>query len=103
MAQLSAGVCLKLLQNGDTNQDLLEQEHIVQVLSVKSVSPDRFRVIFSDGIYYAQSMLATQMNHLATEKSIDKHTIIALEKLSFNIVQGRRSVVSQRAHTLGRS
>jgi replication factor A1 len=51
---------------------------------------DRYRVIFSDGDYYIQAMLATQLNEFIVNQSVTKNSIIRLSKLSVNQSQGKR-------------
>lgn len=52
----------------------------------------RLRVILSDGVYFIQSMLATQLNVHVDEKRLDKHTVIKLDQFVTNAVQGRKWV-----------
>lgn len=100
MTQLSAGVCQKL-QNADTgDDDLFTAGHTVQFLSIKQVTPaatassnpaqDRYRIIISDGEYFLQAMLATQLNTLVHDNSIGKNTVAVIEKLTCNFVQNKR-------------
>ncbi|KAH8830283.1 hypothetical protein DL96DRAFT_1592292 [Flagelloscypha sp. PMI_526] len=83
-----------LLSIDNSTEHLLDQEYTVQVLSLKLVSNagqiDRYRVIFSDGDYYIQAMLATQLNEFIVNQSVTKNSIIRLSKLSVNQSQGKR-------------
>jgi replication factor A1 len=95
---LSNGICT-LYQTADQGDpEVFAKEHILQVLSVKKVDPknpaasDRYRLIISDGIHFIQAMLATQHNNLVTSKAIDKNVVVAVDKCSCNIVQGKRLV-----------
>ncbi|KAI0822834.1 replication factor-a protein [Trametes gibbosa] len=54
---------------------------------------DRYRVIVSDGERFLQSMFATQLNHLVEEEQILKHTIVAIEKFTCNLVQGKKLLI----------
>ncbi|KZT62474.1 replication factor-a protein [Calocera cornea HHB12733] len=83
----------------------------LQILSVKQVNtgptgPPRMRVIISDGDYFTQAMLATQLNHL-TEKpegglaELDKNTVIRLEKFASNSVQNKRLIILLDLKVLG--
>lgn len=97
--QLSAGSC-KLLQNATPEDvDIFSSEHTVQLLSIKKVgnnpaapgsTPDRYRIIMSDGINYMQAMLATQLNEMVQQDLIRKNTVAILEKLTCNYVQDKR-------------
>ncbi|KZO95312.1 replication factor-a protein [Calocera viscosa TUFC12733] len=94
-------------------QDVPPEEYrpTLQVLSVKQVNtgptgPPRMRVIISDGEYFTQAMLATQLNHL-TEKpegglaELDKNTVIRLEKFASNSVQNKRLIILLDLTVLG--
>lgn len=48
------------------------------------------RIILSDGIHFIQSMLATQLNPLVEDKSLDKNVVIKLTQFVVNQVQGRK-------------
>src|SRR5271169_3817087 len=94
--QLSAGSC-QLLQNATPEDvDVFNTQHTVQFLSIKKVgnqvasTPDRYRIIMSDGIHYMQAMLATQLNGMVKENTIGKNTVAVLEKLTCNYVQDKR-------------
>ena len=95
--QLTAGSC-ELLQNA-TPEDVavFNTQHVMQFLSIKQVgqhpagsTPDRYRIIMSDGIQYMQAMLATQLNSMVQENAIGKNTVAVLEKLTCNYVQKKK-------------
>lgn len=96
MVQLTAGSCARLSQATPEDENLFDQEHTVQFLSIKKVNStnpngvDRYRIIMSDGIYFIQAMLATQLNNLVNENLIGKHTVAVVEKLTCNYVQEKR-------------
>jgi replication factor A1 len=84
------------------DQDIFNQEYVVQFLSLKKVGTtggdgrtgfDRYRIIMSDGTFYMQAMLATQLNSLVQENHITKGSIVVLEKLTCNYVQEKRCVL----------
>lgn len=97
--QLTAGVCSRL-NDVELSDDLTNSMPIVQILSVKKVgsvnssgaasTPDRYRIIVSDGESFLQSMLATQLNHFVDEGQINKNTICRLDKFTCNMVQEKR-------------
>lgn len=97
--QLSGGTLKQLLTSSDNDQELWEAGHTLQILSLKKIAnaregagPDRYRIIVSDGEHYAQSMLATQLSFMVDEGQLAKNTIIRVDKLTCNNVQGRRYV-----------
>jgi replication factor A1 len=95
--QLTAGSC-ELLQNATPEDiDVFNTQHVMQFLSIKQVgqhpagsTPDRYRIIMSDGIHYMQAMLATQLNGMVHENTIGKNTVAVLEKLTCNYVQKKK-------------
>ncbi|GKY95854.1 hypothetical protein MPSEU_000546000 [Mayamaea pseudoterrestris] len=72
----------------------------VQVLSVKPIpSPngDRFRLVISDGVYFINGMLATQLNELVGGPSgLQENCIVRLEEFMNNKVGGKIVVVVLR-------
>lgn len=50
------------------------------------------RLILSDGEYFMQAMLATQLNHLLTNDppAFEKNTVVKLITYACNVVQNRR-------------
>ena len=50
------------------------------------------RIILSDGNHFIQGMLATQLNHLVDDHTLDKNTVVKLKQFVTNAVQGRKSV-----------
>lgn len=95
---LTAGAC-QTLYFTEPPPDSSTLTPTLQVLSIKKINAqpgaatanvDRYRIILSDGNYFIQSMLATQMNHLVTNKDIDKNSVIKLNGFACNAVQNRR-------------
>ena len=77
---------------------------ILQVLNLKRVSAnsnasntssvnDRYRVVLSDGDVYANGMMATQINQLASEGIIQDNSIVEVSDFIVNQVQGRPVVI----------
>ncbi|ORY52620.1 replication factor-a protein [Rhizoclosmatium globosum] len=72
---------------------------VLQILNVKKMAaatpdtPDRFRVIVSDGYHAMQGMLATQLNALVLNESITKHSILRCDKILANDVGGKRILI----------
>jgi replication factor A1 len=99
MSQLSAGICPRLHASEPGDNELFGAGHTLQFLSIKQVKPnsttanpsiDRYRLIISDGEYFLQAMLATQLNSLVHEEKIGRNTVAVVEKLTCNYVQGKR-------------
>jgi replication factor A1 len=92
---LSVGCCEDMQKAFHTDDDVFLREHVVQFLSVKKVNSigpagDRYRLIISDGKYYIQAMLATQLNGLLETNQIKKFCVVVVERASSNFVQGKR-------------
>lgn len=98
--QLTAGICSRLDDLSNVDDDILNSRPTIQFLSIKKVPPttgvaatvDRYRIIISDGEHFLQAMLAVQLNHLIDEGEIKKHSIAVIEKFSCNLVQEKRYV-----------
>lgn len=96
--QLTAGICSRLNDLSNIDEDILNSKPTIQFLSFKKVPPttgvaanvDRYRIIISDGEHFLQAMLATQLNHLIEKEEIKKHSIVVIEKFSCNLVQDKR-------------
>lgn len=79
-----------------------DSKPILQVLNVKQVGGgERFRVIVSDGVHYAQGMLATQLNHLV--KSMPELCLIQVHRALVNQVQTKKVVILLNIVVLGPS
>ena len=68
----------------------------VQVIDIRKIAgsgTDRYRVIISDGRFYAQSMLTTQLNSLVEEDKLRKNAIVKLNEYICNNVQARKIVI----------
>ena len=81
--------------------DQMDAGYTVQILSIKKVTTpasrstgavDRFRVIISDGVHFAQAMLATQLNRLVLENHILRNTVVTIDKFTCNFVNEKRHV-----------
>lgn len=97
--QLTAGICERLNNATDTNEleALWSSEPTVQILSIKKVGPtsgpaatDRYRIIVSDGEFFLQAMMATQLNRFVEEGHVGKNTVVVIEKFTCNYVQEKK-------------
>ncbi|TIA87996.1 hypothetical protein E3P99_02842 [Wallemia hederae] len=79
---------------------------VVQVLQVKKATasqpnaPDRYRMVLSDGTYYMQAMLGTQLNHLPEQEVLIKNSIIRMTNYAVNVVQNRLLVIALQVDVL---
>ena len=51
---------------------------------------ERYRLIISDGEYFVQAMLATQLNHMVHDNVITKHSVVRIESMTANTVKEKR-------------
>jgi enterochelin esterase-like enzyme len=61
-----------------------------QIGSNTTGAAERFRLILSDGVHWAQAMLATQLNDLVKNDQIQVHTVLRLQEFIVNNVQNRK-------------
>ncbi|WVF69368.1 hypothetical protein IAT40_004144 [Kwoniella sp. CBS 6097] len=93
---LSAGFC-ELVFTSEVSSETTKP--VLQILSVKKINApgaqgqDRYRLILSDGKYFIQAMIATQLNHMVDSKELDKHVLVKLTQYVQNAVQGRKLVI----------
>ncbi|TIC40441.1 replication factor-a protein [Wallemia mellicola] len=79
---------------------LAGQNPVVQVLQVKKATassdkaPDRYRMVLSDGKYYMQAMLGTQLNSYPEQELLIKNSVIKLLNYAVNVVQNRLLVIA---------
>ena len=89
--KLDVGAIERIL-NSDTSH-----EPVVQTLDIKRIqtsnSGERFRLVISDGKYFIQGMLATQLSGLIKTNAIQKHSIIKLNEFVTNAINGRKICV----------
>ncbi|KAI0345302.1 replication factor-A protein 1 [Trametopsis cervina] len=105
--QLTAGICERLQNmNNDEEEALSQSLPTLQVLSIKKVgapsatTADRYRVIVSDGEFFLQAMLATQLNKLVEDGDVGKNTIIVIDKFTCNFVQDKRLLIILALHPI---
>jgi len=69
---------------------------VVQILAVKQIKStapgalERWRVVLNDGNYYAQAMLATQLNAMVTNNEIQKGGFLRLGQYTMNKLKDKR-------------
>ncbi|KAK1925386.1 hypothetical protein DB88DRAFT_450919 [Papiliotrema laurentii] len=104
MANLTSGFC-ELVH---AQEDVQDVQPVLQILSIKKINAqnnsgqDRYRVILSDGKFFIQSMLATQLNELVTNKDLDKNVVVKLTEFVTNAVQGRKLVIILKIEVVAR-
>ncbi|KIL66429.1 hypothetical protein M378DRAFT_389366 [Amanita muscaria Koide BX008] len=108
MYQLSPGSCQRLHDTVSSYDPILNQPHILQILSIKVLnlttsenSVDRYRVILSDGVHFIHAMLATQLSQYVQEKQIQRYSVISIEKMTCNQLQEKYLLIAIYLRVLG--
>lgn len=99
---LTQGALERIHKATNPDDPIFESVPTIQILTLKKVpgregqvnpnAPDRYRLIVSDGKHFSQAMLATQLSHLVDENKLHKGSVVRLEKMSCNVLQGKRRV-----------
>ena len=104
--ELTEGICERFA-NGEHDDDALwNSTPTVQLLSIKKVASsgsttnDRYRIILSDGKKFLQAMLAMQLNTLVEQNAIVKNSIVTIEKMACNMIQGKQYVATSCPYRL---
>ncbi|CCF49608.1 hypothetical protein NDA11_004405 [Ustilago hordei] len=97
---LSQGAIAQMIQTADPANSV--QNPICQILSIKKIQAsatsasnvgDRYRIILSDGVHYAQSMLASQKRSMVESGELEKHCLVRISQYASNSVQNRRILI----------
>ena len=69
----------------------------LQLLSFKRIagsSSERYRLLISDGMYSnSYAMLATQLNKMVTDSTLDEFCVIKVKRLQCNTMQGKKVII----------
>ncbi|ELU45414.1 damaged DNA binding protein [Rhizoctonia solani AG-1 IA] len=87
--QLTSGALTRLMTTEFTPDAIGDFQPVLQLLSIKKVSSggssDRYRLVYSDGEYHCQSMLATKLNDYFTSQDFTPKCIIRLTRCAMNL------------------
>jgi len=88
---LTQGALLTICQGGTVEDPNL------QLLSFKKIagsSTERYRLLISDGMYSnSYAMLATQLNKMVTDSTLDEFCVIKVKRLQCNTMQGKKVII----------
>ena len=95
---LTEGSIERIYNASGPDDEVFSSSPTVQIVSFKKVAPregqvnalDRYRLIVSDGKFFAQAMLATQLSHLVEENQLHRGSVVKLDKVTCNRVQGKK-------------
>lgn len=97
---LSQGAIAQMIQTADPANSV--QNPVCQILSIKKIQAsatsasnvgDRYRIILSDGVHYAQAMLASQKRSMVESGELEKHCLVRISQYASNSVQNRRILI----------
>ncbi|KAI8834863.1 hypothetical protein BC829DRAFT_406884 [Chytridium lagenaria] len=96
---LTSGFVRATMESTTSSEDFLNP--VVQLLNIKKYTQadssgsesERYRVILSDGEFFIQAMLSTQLNVLVTEEKIARHSLVALNHFICNVVGNKRILI----------
>ncbi|WFD05638.1 Replication factor A protein 1 [Malassezia vespertilionis] len=96
--QLTEGVIARMLDSSDADAPV---DPVCQVLSLKKLQTnsansnvsERYRVVLSDGVYYTQAMLATQLKPLVEDHTLDRNMVVRISQYTSNTVQNRKILI----------
>ncbi|SJX62214.1 probable replication factor-A protein 1 [Sporisorium reilianum f. sp. reilianum] len=97
---LSQGAIAQMIQTADPASSV--QNPVCQILSIKKIQAtaasasnvgDRYRIIVSDGVHYAQAMLASQKRSMVESGELEKNCFIRVSQYASNSVQNRRILI----------
>ncbi|ETS61649.1 hypothetical protein PaG_04143 [Moesziomyces aphidis] len=97
---LTQGAIAQMVQTADPSNSV--QNPVCQILSIKKIQAsaasassmgDRYRIILSDGVKYAQAMLASQKRSMVESGELEKHCLVRISQYASNSVQGRRILI----------
>ncbi|CDU25683.1 probable replication factor-A protein 1 [Sporisorium scitamineum] len=97
---LSQGAIAQMIQTADPASSV--QNPVCQILSIKKIQAsatsasnvgDRYRIIVSDGVHYAQAMLASQKRSMVESGELEKNCLIRISQYASNSVQNRRILI----------
>jgi replication factor A1 len=105
--ELTTGIVARAFNAVDPTE-VEDLQPTVQLLSIKKVAnardsstPDRYRIIVSDGVQFIQAMLATQLNDLVESNQLRRNVIVRLTKFAAqNISSKRWGVISHEDEPL---
>ncbi|KAG0207898.1 Replication factor A protein 1 [Mortierella sp. GBA30] len=76
--------------------DQLVPSPILQVLNTKAIIQNggtRYRALFSDGSYFIQGIIVSNLNHLVESGALQKNCLIKLNKYTVKPISGRRLIL----------
>ncbi|KAF3316207.1 Replication factor A protein 1 [Orbilia oligospora] len=97
-SKLSGGSLAAIFAAGCENPKEAWKDPIMQILLVKKIeaqgkTPERYRIVVSDGIHFTQGMIASQSNHLMAENKIEKGSIVRMKEYEAGKVKDKSVLI----------
>jgi replication factor A1 len=91
---LSAGSVSHIYTTKDTSsKPVVQVVELKQITASNATGSPRYRLAVSDGKHYQQAMLATQLNSLVADGSLQVHTVIRMNDFIANEVANKRIII----------
>jgi len=91
--QLTRGAIKRTYDNDTAHKPIVQIIDVKKMASKNPNSPDRYRIVISDGECYQQAMLVTQKNYIVESGKLKNFCICRLDKFICNMVAQRRIVI----------
>ncbi|KAK6358658.1 Replication factor A protein 1 [Orbilia blumenaviensis] len=95
---LSGGSLAAIFAAGCENPKEAWKDPIMQVLLVKKIeaqgkTPERYRIVVSDGIHFTQGMIASQSNYLMADGKIQRGSIVRMKEYEAGKVKDKSVLI----------
>lgn len=93
---LTRGAIAMISEGGAEGMKPVLQVSDVRLVNTTQSTTERYRMMLSDGVHTQQAMLATQMNSIVKDGTLQKGSVVQLNEFICNTIQGRRSFLFLR-------
>ena len=90
----------KLLAPKDTSGGEPITVQVIHIRNVPSTQGDRYRVVLSDGEFYTQGMMSSQLNYLVSNGNLSVDGLVVIQDFMCNQIQGKNIVILLSAEAL---
>lgn len=90
---LTRGAIATISEGGAEGMKPVLQVSDVRLVNTTQSTTERYRMMLSDGIHTQQAMLATQMNSIVKNGTLQKGSVVQLNEFICNTIQGRRIII----------
>ncbi|XP_008784586.2 replication protein A 70 kDa DNA-binding subunit A-like [Phoenix dactylifera] len=90
---LTRGAIAAISEGGAEGMKPVLQVSDVRLVNTTQSTTERYRMMLSDGVHTQQAMLATQMNPIVKNGTLQKGSFVQLNEFICNTIQGRRIII----------